>query len=74
MACPRCGSNDLWDDNLSWGCNPCGYMNVAGQGSMILAKDKPGLARHSRDIKNYNQPFGAQLVRTEQRQQDDEEY
>lgn len=22
--CPRCQSNDLWDDNLWYGCNNCG--------------------------------------------------
>jgi uncharacterized protein (DUF983 family) len=22
--CPLCGSNDLWDDNLAYGCNDCG--------------------------------------------------
>ena len=24
--CKECGSNDLWDDNLSYGCNKCGAM------------------------------------------------
>lgn len=22
--CSRCGSDDLWDDNLAYGCNRCG--------------------------------------------------
>jgi hypothetical protein len=22
--CGHCGSNDLWDDNLAYGCNSCG--------------------------------------------------
>ena len=22
--CPHCGSKDLWDDNLAYGCNCCG--------------------------------------------------
>ncbi len=22
--CSNCGSNDLWDDNLAYGCNSCG--------------------------------------------------
>lgn len=22
--CPRCQSDQLWDDNLNWGCNNCG--------------------------------------------------
>ena len=24
--CSFCGSNDLWDDNLAYGCNCCGAM------------------------------------------------
>lgn len=24
--CAHCGSNDLWDDNLAYGCNHCGAM------------------------------------------------
>jgi hypothetical protein len=24
--CGKCGSNDLWDDNLHYGCNSCGAM------------------------------------------------
>ena len=24
--CRHCGSNDLWDDNLAYGCNKCGAM------------------------------------------------
>ena len=45
MTCPRCGSNRLWDDNLSWGCEDCGYMENAGRPSFILARDKPGRPR-----------------------------
>ena len=22
--CRKCGSNNLWDDNLAYGCNDCG--------------------------------------------------
>lgn len=22
--CSKCGSNDLWDDNMHYGCNTCG--------------------------------------------------
>lgn len=25
--CGRCGSSDIWDDNLHWGCNTCGAFN-----------------------------------------------
>ena len=24
--CPHCGSGDLWDDNLAYGCNSCHAM------------------------------------------------
>jgi hypothetical protein len=24
--CAHCGSNDLWDDNLAYGCRSCGAM------------------------------------------------
>jgi hypothetical protein len=29
--CAHCGSNDLWDDNLAYGCNGCGAM-LGGNG------------------------------------------
>jgi hypothetical protein len=50
MPCPRCGSSDLWDDNLWWGCNPCGYAAGPDGPTMMFAKDKPGLARNVKDI------------------------
>lgn len=28
--CGRCGSNDLWDDNLSYGCNNCSMFKIGG--------------------------------------------
>ena len=27
--CMKCGSNDLWDDNLHYGCNNCGAIYFA---------------------------------------------
>lgn len=24
--CAHCGSSNLWDDSLAYGCNPCGAM------------------------------------------------
>lgn len=27
MPCPKCGSTDLWDDMLWWGCNSCDFMS-----------------------------------------------
>ncbi len=58
MSCPRCSSDDLWDDNLSWGCNHCGWMMSPDGPSMILAKDMPGLAKNLRDI-----PTPSRLIR-----------
>lgn len=26
--CGRCGSSNLWDDNLAYGCNSCGAIYV----------------------------------------------
>lgn len=28
--CARCGSGDLWDDNLAYGCRCCGAWWTAG--------------------------------------------
>lgn len=50
MACPRCGSNDLWDDNLWYGCNKCGYASGPDGGTMLFAKDVPGLMRTVRGV------------------------
>lgn len=56
MTCPRCGSHNLWDDNLWWGCDDCGYAAGPDGGTMIFAKDKPGLARNLRDIPGSGRP------------------
>lgn len=45
MSCPRCSSNDLWDDNLSWGCNKCGYAATPAGPTFLFAKNSPDLAR-----------------------------
>lgn len=50
MSCPRCGSNNLWDDNLWWGCNDCGFAGNESGGTMIFAKDVPGLATTVREV------------------------
>jgi len=26
--CKKCGSKNLWDDNLSYGCRDCGYIRL----------------------------------------------
>lgn len=31
MPCPNCGSHDLWDDNLTWGCNRCHWVSINGR-------------------------------------------
>ncbi len=30
MPCPNCGSHDLWDDFLAWGCNKCRLFSADG--------------------------------------------
>ena len=30
MPCPNCGSKDIWDDNMHWGCNICPWTSLAG--------------------------------------------
>lgn len=27
--CQKCESSDLWDDNLHYGCNCCGYVKLS---------------------------------------------
>jgi len=44
MNCPRCGSRNLWDDNLWWGCTDCGYAESEDGPTFVFAKQKPGLA------------------------------
>ena len=56
MSCPRCGSNNLWDDNLWWGCEDCGYAAGPDGGTMLFAKKKPGLANHLKDIPGSSDP------------------
>ena len=51
MACPRCGSNDLWDDNLWWGCNKCGYAGNESGNTWLFAKDVQGLTRSETELR-----------------------
>jgi hypothetical protein len=53
MSCPRCGGEDLWDDNLWWGCNKCGYAAHAGtsEDTFMFAKDIPGLPRSRKEMR-----------------------
>lgn len=55
MACEKCCSNDVYDDNLDWGCEYCGYPQpsaAAASGSWIarmlrrLTGSYSGDARH----------------------------
>lgn len=40
--CMRCGSNNLWDDNLSYGCNNCGaFYGQDTNPPPRLIKEKP---------------------------------
>jgi len=38
--CSRCGSNDLWDDNLAYGCNRCGAILSFGDIEPRLVPDQ----------------------------------
>lgn len=33
MPCPNCGSDNVWDDNMHWGCNACDWCSLAGLNS-----------------------------------------
>lgn len=63
MTCPRCGSRSIWDDNLWYGCNACGYAAGPDGGTMLFAKRKPGLADNLKDIPGSNLPAPIYLVR-----------
>lgn len=41
--CRYCGSKNIWDDNLNWGCNDCGYSTVGGQPKKKNASRSPAL-------------------------------
>lgn len=49
MPCPNCGSHNLWDDNLAWGCFDCPWFTT---GNVQNAPD-------SRDRFNEPQPTKA---------------
>ena len=68
-----CGSHDLWDDNLWWGCNHCGWAAGPDGPTMIFAKNLPGLAHDLKDI-----PTPSQFIRivpngTQPKDDDDDE-
>lgn len=76
MSCPRCGSNNLWDDNLWWGCSDCGYAGNESGGTMIFAKDKPGLARTVKEVDQRaglsSTSYAPKLVRVDREGDDDD--
>lgn len=39
MPCPNCRSNDLWDDNLAWGCNDCSWFTTGGVRNADASRD-----------------------------------
>ena len=49
-CCPRCGSTQLWDDNLWWGCEVCGWAMGPDGPTMMFAKPMVGLADDLKDI------------------------
>lgn len=42
--CPKCGSNDIWDDNTWEGCNHCDYLKEGMQ--LVRASDNRVLSEH----------------------------
>lgn len=40
MPCPRCHSNDLWDDLMWWGCNKCGWSNGGSVVNQLSSNDR----------------------------------
>lgn len=40
MACPKCNSNDLWDDQMWWGCNSCGWKNGGSVRNQVSRNDR----------------------------------
>jgi uncharacterized protein (DUF983 family) len=40
--CARCGSSNLWDDNLAYGCNNCGafYGADSNPGPRLVRNDR----------------------------------
>lgn len=67
MSCPRCGSNDLWDDNLWWGCNSCGYAGSDDGGTMCFAKKVEGLPNTVKEVNERagwdNYSYGIKLIK-----------
>jgi hypothetical protein len=56
VSCPRCSGTDLWDDNLWWGCNHCGFAcHGTNEPTFFFAKDLPGLARSVEEMKERGQ-------------------
>lgn len=47
--CRYCNSSNIWDDNLHWGCNHCGYSTIGGQSNPNKVLPKPELRERRRD-------------------------
>ena len=58
MTCPRCGSNNLWDDNFFWGCDNCGYAEGPDGPTFFFAKKIPGLAESVDEMRRRNEDEG----------------
>jgi hypothetical protein len=57
MPCPSCGSNDLWDDMMWWGCNGCGWTNGGTARNKISASDRFGSVKMpERESRPYVEP------------------
>lgn len=49
MACPNCGSEDIWDNNFHWGCNNCKWCSLAGLNPTRTPSGKEDAEARARD-------------------------
>lgn len=56
MPCPNCGSHELWDDNLAWGCYDCEFFStgdICNRGDTSLDRFNEGTFTPLAERKNY---------------------
>lgn len=56
MSCPHCHSNKIWDDNLHWGCENCGWSSVGMLNSTSTSSRTPA----------YRSPYEIEQLRIRQ--------
>lgn len=63
MSCPRCGSTRIWDDNLWWGCDDCGYAVGPDGPTAFFMKRIDGLPDNVNDVKRDRPEHFIRLMR-----------